>query len=304
MSDDHETLPDEPNDQPTEIQEPVANGEGADASAPEPVVPVCAECSTPLEEGQAYCLECGAPTPAAPGLRRRFGPAGILAVGLVALGIGAGTLAYALAKDDDDVAGGPTSVPTGLTALPSVGTTFPTDPTSSVDVTDLSTPTGLPSVTDPGASTPSFPPGTSSTDPGLTDTGTNTGLTGTDAPVPPTSTPGTSTPSETSTPSATDSPTPTDPPASSGEDTWPDGVSGWTVILASTSSQSDAARFRDRVRSSGRAAGLIDSSQYSTLEPNLWVVFVGQYSSRSQAISQAASLRSTYPGAYAQRIEG
>jgi cell division septation protein DedD len=286
MSDDHETLPDEPVEQPTEVGD--SAGASLGSGAPEPVVPVCAECATPLEEGQAYCLECGAPTPAAPGLRRRLGPAGILALGLVVLGVGAGTLAYALARDDDDVATVPTTVPTGLTALPSVGTTFPTDPTASVDVTDFTTATGLPPVFTGTGTTIIPPPSTDTTDPGLTGTGTDPGLTGT--------TPSTQTDTQTE-------PTTTEPPAASGADTWPDGTNGWTVILASTSSQSDAARFRDRVRASGRAAGLIDSSLYTTLEPNLWVVFVGQYSSRTQAISQAASLRSTYPGAYAQRIE-
>ncbi len=94
--------------------------------------------------------------------------------------------------------------------------------------------------------------------------------------------------------------TPTTPAAA---DTWPDGTSGWTVILASTTSESDAAAFRDRVRATGRSAGLIESSLYATLEPDYWVVYSGVYSSRTEAINQAAILRKTYAGAYAARIE-
>jgi hypothetical protein len=279
VSDDHVTLPDDPSDQPTEVRPPVAPGGVAPQGAPEPVAPLCAECSAPLDEDQQYCLECGAPTPLAPALRRRLGPIAILAIGLGVLGIGAGTLAYALAKDDKSTA----AVPTALTTAPSTfsSETFPTDPTASVDQT-LSTDSGLP----PFPSTSISPTDT------LTSTTTPTDSTG----VTPTIQPTTAT-----TPSTFVPPPVTTPPAS-GADTWINGTSGWTVIIASTSSQSDATAFRNRVNSSGRSAGLIDSSQYSTLRPNLWVVFIGVYSSRTQAISQAASLRSTYPGAYAQHI--
>ena len=57
------------------------------------------------------------------------------------------------------------------------------------------------------------------------------------------------------------------------------------------------------MRATGRSAGLIESSLYATLEPDYWVVFSGVYTSRTQAINQAAMLRRTYAGAYAQRIE-
>lgn len=286
MSDDHVTLPDDAPDQPTEVQPPIDPAGGEPQAAPEPLVPLCAECSAPLDEDQPYCLECGAPTPMAPTLRRRLGPTAILAIGLGVLGIGAGTLAYALAKDDTTTAVSPTVITTAPSTFSSIET-FPTDPTASVDQT-LSTQPGLPPF--PSTGIPSTDTSTSPTTPSTT-------------PSVPTGTDTQTIPPVTSTPSTATTPTtpPTTPPAS-GADTWPNGTAGWTVIVASTSSQSDATAFRDRVRNSGRAAGLIESSQYSTLEPSLWVVYIGVYTSRTQAIGQAATLRRTYTGAYAQHI--
>jgi hypothetical protein len=277
MSDDHVTLPDEEPEGPKD-DEPAEGAEGAEP--PEPVVPTCAECGNELEPGQPYCLECGAPTPDAPKLRRRIGLAGILAIGLVALGVGAGALAYAIANDDETAAVGTTTVPTA-TGLPTfTGGTLPTGPTSSVDVTDTQ---------------PTFP--TTTTFPTFPTTTTTFPTTPTDVT---TFTSPTTTPTFTS---PTTTPTFTTPTTPAAADTWPDGTSGWTVILASTTSQSDAAAFRDQVQASGRSAGLIDSSLYATLEPGYWVVYSGVYTSRTQAINQAEALRATYPGAYAARIE-
>ncbi len=296
MSDDHVTLPDDTPDQPTEVQPPTEPGDGEPHGAPEPIVPLCAECSAPLEEDQRYCLECGAPTPMAPTLGRRLGPAGILAIGLAVLGIGAGTLAYALAKDDKATAGIPTGITTAPTTFSSIGT-FPTDPTASVDQTLSSTQPVLPPF--PSTSTP-FTDTSTSTLPTTSSAPTVSTGSGTQTIQPTITTTPTTTPQVTTPPVTTRS-TPTTTPAS-GADTWTNGTSGWTVIIASTSNQSDATAFRNRVNGTGRSAGLIDSSRYSTLKPNLWAVFIGVYSSRTQAISRAASLRATYPGAYAQHI--
>lgn len=293
MSDDQITLPD---DEPERTDPPAEGAEaGAAAQAPsEPQIPTCAECGNPLEEGQPYCLECGAPTPWAPKLRRGVGAAGILAIGLVALGIGAGALAYAIANEDEPTAG-TSSVFTPTTgSLPSIPSIPTFDTTPSVDQTDTFS-------TLPTISTSTFPPPTFGTDTFPTGPDTNTGTT--------TTTPTTATgPTITTQPPVTTQTQPppstsTTPPIGGGADEWPDGVSGWTVILASTSSQSDATAFRDRVRASGRAAGLIESSLYSSLQPDLWVVYSGRYSDRTTALNQAASLRGTYAGAYAQRIE-
>jgi cell division septation protein DedD len=259
MSDEQVTLPDDgPEDEP-------------DASPAEPPAPPpdpearCAECDTPIAPDQQYCLECGAPTPGAPSIRRRVGPAVVLAVGLLAFGIGAGALAYAGLNDDDGDAG-----PAGTTGgIPTI-TTLPTLPTTTFVPTDVTTPTGV-------TTFPTFP-----TVP--TDTGT----------VP-------TTPTDPTTPTTTPT-TPTVPTTGAAQDDWPGG-DGFTVILASTTSPDDAVAFRDRVQATGRSAGLIESSLYATLEPDFWVVYSGVYTTREQALSQAEALRRTYPGAYAARIE-
>lgn len=294
MSDDHVTLPDDEPDQPTEVQ-PRPEPDVADqaATAPEPVVPVCGDCGALLDEDQPYCLECGAPTPAASTLRRRLGPTAILALGLAALGIGAGTLAYAIANEDEQTA----TVPTAITAPPTDLPTFPTTPTAPTISTALPP---FPSTVTP----PVTIPPTVSIDPTTTIPPT-TGGTTTIPPTVSTAPPTVSTSPTTTTPPRTTTTTPrttTTSPPSTGADTWPNGTSGWTVIVASTSSQSDATALRNRLRSSGRSAGLLDTSQYSTLEPDLWAVYIGVHSSRSQALSQAAALRKSFPGAYAQRI--
>lgn len=297
MSEDHVTLPDDEPDQPTDVQ-PRAQPDAVDEAptAPEPVVPVCGDCGALLDEDQPYCLECGAPTSAAPTLRRRLGPTAILALGLAALGVGAGTLAYAIANEDEQTA----TVPTGITAPPTDLPTFPTTLS-----TDSTTSTGLPPFP-----TAVLPPPTVSVDPTATIPPT-TGGTTTVPPTVDTTPPTVSTvpptvstvpPTVSTSPPATTPPRTTTSPPSTGADTWPDGRSGWTVIVASTSSQSDATALRNRLRSSGRSAGLLDTSQYATLEPDLWSVYIGVHSSRSQALSQASILRESFPGAYAQRI--
>ncbi len=293
MSDDHVTLPDDEPDQPTEVQPPIGSDgtEEPTQAAPEPVVPVCAGCGALLDEDQPYCLQCGAPTSVAPTLRRRLRPAAILALGLAALGIGAGTLAYAIANDDEPTATVQTGITTTPTTLPTFPTTIPTD--SSTGLPPFPS-TITPTVTPP----PTFPTSTDTTTIPPTTGPTTTPSTVTTTPSTVTTTPST----VTTTPSTvTTTPPPTTSP-STGADTWPDGTSGWTVIVASTSSQSDATALRDRLRNSGLSAGLLDTSQYSTLEPGLWAVYIGVYTSRDQAISQASTVRETSPGAYAARI--
>jgi sporulation related protein len=88
----------------------------------------------------------------------------------------------------------------------------------------------------------------------------------------------------TPTPTTTPSPTPTPNASSSGDATWPPGKTGWTVVLASDSSKSDAQGKADSFAQNGIAGvGVLHSDGFSSLKPGSWIVFSGQYDSQSQA---------------------
>ena len=119
----------------------------------------CTACEARLDPDQAYCLECGTPTPAAPRLRRARSAGWILGIGLLAAGLGAGALAYAISADDGDRPArvgsetvvsdvGSTLLPPDTTLEPGTDTSgFPSDtsgfstdtsgfPTDTTDTTD------------------------------------------------------------------------------------------------------------------------------------------------------------------------
>jgi hypothetical protein len=248
-------------------------GDAPEEEAPPPV-PRCEVCGAELEPDQTYCLECGAPTPLAPRLRRGGRALALLAGAIVILGAGAGALAYAVASDDGSAPGGSTAatatVPGTATAvLPPVTGPLPPD-------TSFTAPT-VPSTTAPG-----------------TGTGTATGFETVTGPTPTAPT----TPTETQ-------PTETQPPdTGGGGGDWPAGETAWTAVLSSVRSESDARAAKARLASSGEPAGVLFSSDYAGLRPGYWVVFSGSYSSESAAEAQARKLSGSWPGAYARRIEG
>ena len=88
---------------------------------------------------------------------------------------------------------------------------------------------------------------------------------------------GETTPEPTSTPAATAS-------AGEGDAKWPAGKSGWTVVLASDTSEADA---RDKAKEFAAdripGVGVLHSDDFSSLAPGLWVVFSGHYDSQSEA---------------------
>ena len=251
-------------------QRPDDAAEGGAAPEPEtpPPVPRCEVCGAELEHDQTYCLECGAPTPLAPRLRRGGRALALLAGAIVVLGVGAGALAYAVASDDDG------SSPAGSSA------------------TTATAPTGGATVVPPPVTGP-LPPDTSVTSPtapATTAPGTGTG-TGFETVTGPTTT----------APPATE----TQPPGSGGGSSdWPAGETAWTAILSSVRSESDARAAKSRLSSSGEPAGVLFSSDYPGLRPGYWVVFSGSYPSESAAEAQASALSGRFPGAYARRIEG
>lgn len=240
----------------------------------------CGYCSAPLAEDQTYCLECGSPTPLAPGLRRGRAAAAI-AVGLIVLGAGAGVLAFVMASSDDD-SGGTTT--TALTIPPA------TDVGEPVPGTDLPPDTSLEPL--PTAPTDTDP------EPFPTDT---TG-TGTVSSPEPTETFETVTGTESIPPETTTEPdVPTTP---AGGDDWPVGRTAWTAILSSVRVEADARAAADELQAQGTDAGVLVSDDHAGLRPGYYVVFSGVYDDRQSAIDQAARLAADFPGAYARQITG
>jgi amino acid transporter len=82
---------------------------------------------------------------------------------------------------------------------------------------------------------------------------------------------------------------PSQPAATAAKPTvgsWPPGLPGWTVVLATSKSKADADAFATRASSSGTPAGLLSSSEHPSMAPGMWVVFSGRYP--TQAAAQAA----------------
>ena len=117
----------------------------------------------------------------------------------------------------------------------------------------------------------------------------------------------TPTPVPTAVPSVTPAPTTTPDPAvteqpdaasTTGElAEWPADKTGWTAVLASTPSRSEAEK-KARAADGGEV-GVLQSDDFSSLRKGYWVVFSGQYDSRSAAETAAKAASS---GAYARRI--
>jgi hypothetical protein len=232
-----------------------------------PGPPVCSVCAAPLEDDQTYCLDCGTPTPLAPRLARSSRSVAILAVALAALGIGAGALAYAVAEGDD----GDLRTGTGTTAT-APGAPLPTD--TGFGPLPADTTGGFPTTGTGTSTTPLIPP-------------SQTGFGTTTSGVPPVT-----------------SSTGSTPTTSGGTSDWPAGRTAWTAQVSSVRNQGDAEGLRARLRSAGEEAGVLESSDFSELEPGYFVVFSGTFDSRAEAIAHAASLRATYPGVFARRLAG
>jgi len=141
------------------------------------------------------------------------------------------------------------------------------------------------------ATTGSTTTGTSSTDTGLTGTGaTDTGITDTGI----TDTGITDT-------GITDTGT-----SANG---WPTGQSGYAVILASkdsaTFTEADAQAIADQASAAGvQMVGVLDSSQFPTLNPGYWAVFSGPYTTKAEASAAATTIQGQgYPDAYARQVQ-
>ena len=111
-------------------------------------------------------------------------------------------------------------------------------------------------------------------------------------------------PTPSATPSTTPEPTPSSTPGSSGGaiGEWPSGQSGWTVVLASKSSESAARDSAEGFQADGIPdVGLLNSDDYASLNPGYWVVYSGEYDSQSEASAALDGIDAK--DAYIRRID-
>lgn len=89
------------------------------------------------------------------------------------------------------------------------------------------------------------------------------------------------TPAPTTTPEATATP---DATATGSISEWPAGEEGWTVVLASTSSEDSARDRAEGFQGQGIAdVGVLDSDDFGSLKAGFWVVYSGEFDSQSDA---------------------
>ena len=88
---------------------------------------------------------------------------------------------------------------------------------------------------------------------------------------------------------------------------WPRGRSGWTIVLVSTPKargEDEAVAVAQQARSRGLArVGVLDSSQFASLQPGYWMTFTGRYQSEADATGSLRRARAAVKGARVQRIE-
>jgi hypothetical protein len=150
------------------------------------------------------------------------------------------------------------------------------------------------------------PSTTNITDPGTITLDTTTSpFTTTTGPFTTTILPTTSTLQTTTTfPTTTTSPTTTNP---SGTISWPAGTDGWTVILKSVPKgegrrEADAAA-QDALDAGLPEVGVLDSSNYSSLNSGYYATFTGVYDSRNEAVNALPRARNSgFPLAYAREV--
>ncbi len=122
----------------------------------------------------------------------------------------------------------------------------------------------------------------------------------------------TESPVPTETPAGTATAEPTETPDTGGGNTgsdtgstfsgWPGG-DGWTVIIASKNSQSEAETIATDAQGKGLTVGILDSSDFSSLNPGYQVVFTEKFDSKSAAEDSLSDVQSDYPDAYVREVK-
>jgi hypothetical protein len=96
------------------------------------------------------------------------------------------------------------------------------------------------------------------------------------------------------------------PPGPGGLVEWPPGQTGYTIVLASlpeSAGRAAAVGAGQKASEAGLSeAGVLNSSDYSSLHPGYWVVFSGIYDTLDEARSALDTARGTYPQAYTRQI--
>jgi septal ring-binding cell division protein DamX len=225
------------------------------AEAGEQADGTCTQCGAPLSDGQEWCLECGgAHTP----IHRP--PDWRIPIAVIGLVVAVALTAFIVALIDIS------SDANQRSALAAATVTTPAP--------------APPATTAATATTPS-----TATTPTTSSTAT-TGTTGTTATTGTTGTTGTTATTATTATTGTTATT----AAGARLESWPPGLSGWTVVLASARDQATADATARQIAATGIQVGVLDSSQHPKLTPGYWLVFSGRYPTIVQAQIVAQSL--------------
>jgi hypothetical protein len=114
----------------------------------------------------------------------------------------------------------------------------------------------------------------------------------------------------TPTPTDTVDPAPTEDPITGGgtgsapSSTFPGwtGGDGYTIIIESADSLSEAETVAQEAQDSGHTVGILNSDDFSSLNGGYYVVFSGEYTSESDAEADLDSLKADYSDAYVRRV--
>ena len=114
-------------------------------------------------------------------------------------------------------------------------------------------------------------------------------------------------PAPTPAPAAPVAPTPeatTVPPASTTPAIaeWPAGTTAWTIVLESSATREAADARAEELAGQSVSVGVLDSNDFSSLEPDRFVVFSGQYDSQRAADQAREALQGQIEGAYVRRV--
>lgn len=86
---------------------------------------------------------------------------------------------------------------------------------------------------------------------------------------------------------------------------WPDDTSAYTVILLSTNTRAGAQAVARQAARAGIPAGVLQSDDYSSLNPGYWVVFAGEFDSSEEAQRESETYAGLgFPGGYSRFVNG